>query len=72
MKINIIVWSLFLVGIVVPHSVHAYIDPGSGSLILQVLIGGVVGIVVAIKLYWKKIIAFVSLKKTSNKDEEPI
>ena len=33
----------------------AYIDPGSGSMIVQMLIGTLVGAGIAVKLYWQKI-----------------
>jgi hypothetical protein len=33
----------------------AYIDPGSGSMIVQMLIGTLVGAGIAIKIYWQKI-----------------
>jgi hypothetical protein len=31
---------------------HAYLDPGAGSFILQILIGSIAGGVVVLKLYW--------------------
>jgi len=34
---------------------EAYIDPGSGSILLQLILGGVAGIGVVIKLYWGRI-----------------
>ena len=34
---------------------YAYIDPGSGSVIIQIIIGGLVGIGITIKIYWHKI-----------------
>lgn len=34
---------------------YAYIDPGSGSVIIQGLIGALVGVGIAIKVYWAKI-----------------
>ena len=33
----------------------AYIDPGSGSLIIQMLIGALVGVGITIRVYWYKI-----------------
>ena len=36
----------------------AYIDPGTGSLIIQVLIGALVGGLVAAKIFWIKIKTF--------------
>ena len=40
---------------------HAYLDPGTGSLILQVILGGIAGAAVAIKLFWHRILAFFGL-----------
>lgn len=37
---------------------HAYLDPGSGSLIFQVVIGGIAAFFFAIKTYWLKIKSF--------------
>lgn len=39
---------------------YAYLDPGTGSMLLQALIGAVAGAVVVIRLYWAKIKSFVS------------
>ena len=37
---------------------HAYLDPGSGSFILQLLLAALVGSLFIIKSYWKKITDF--------------
>ena len=34
---------------------YAYIDPGSGSLIIQIIIGALVGAGITIKIYWYKL-----------------
>jgi len=39
---------------------YAYLDPGSGSMILQVLLGGVAAIGVAIKIFGRRILEFFS------------
>jgi hypothetical protein len=33
----------------------AYLDPGSGSLVLQVLAGGAAAVAVTTKIYWNRI-----------------
>ena len=40
-----------------------YIDPGSGSMILQVIAGGVLAGVLFVKNYWFRIKAFFGKKK---------
>jgi len=37
----------------------AYIDPGSGSYVFQLILGAFFGALVAIKIYWQRFRAFV-------------
>lgn len=53
-------------------SAYAYLDPGTGSFFLQMLIGGIAGSLVAAKMYWSRVKAFFSHHDPSNvesKDE---
>ena len=45
-----------------------YLDPGSGSLLVQLLLAAVLGIGVAVRIYWKKIKALFSPEKTDPTD----
>ncbi|MGF1624162.1 MAG: hypothetical protein ACFCVH_04710 [Alphaproteobacteria bacterium] len=36
-------------------SAYAYLDPGTGAMILQLLLGGVAGIALVGKLYWHRL-----------------
>ena len=38
---------------------YGYLDPGTGSYIIQLLVGGLLGGLFAIGLFWKRVIAFV-------------
>ena len=38
----------------------AYLDPATGSMILQLVLGGVAGAAVAVKLFWHRILGFFS------------
>ncbi|MCY4587424.1 MAG: hypothetical protein OXB98_15410 [Bryobacterales bacterium] len=42
-----------------PREAHAYLDPGSGSLIVQALVAAFFALSLAIKAYWRKIKLFV-------------
>jgi hypothetical protein len=49
---------------------EAYLDPGTGSMMLQVILGGIAAIGVAIKLYWHKLrVLFGASKKEEAEDE---
>lgn len=43
---------------VFPSSAHAYLDPGTGSYIFQLIMAGIVGLLFALKIYWKRIKSF--------------
>lgn len=45
-----------------------YLDPGSGSFIIQMLIAGAAGMLFAMRGYWSKLLGF--LKKSPPEDTE--
>jgi hypothetical protein len=47
-----------------------YLDPGSGSLILQVIIASLVGIGYALRKYWNQIRNFFNKDQTENIEKE--
>ena len=50
---------------------NAYIDPGSGSFFVQMLLAGLLGAGMAIKTYWHRIKAFFTGKRaTPEADDE--
>lgn len=53
------VLSLAILLAVTPDA-HAYLDPGTGSMLLQLLLGGIAGALIVMKLYWFNIKAFLS------------
>jgi hypothetical protein len=44
-------------------TVLAYLDPGSGSMILQILAGGLAAVAVTAKLYWGRLMKFLRIRK---------
>jgi hypothetical protein len=47
----------------------AYIDPGTGSIILQAIAAGVIGGAVAAKLFWHRILVFFGVRKQQKAEE---
>jgi hypothetical protein len=47
-------------------SANAYLDPGTGSILIQGILGAVAAIGVALKLYWHRILKFLSLRKSKD------
>jgi hypothetical protein len=58
---SLILGGLFLVATVLfPPKAYAYVDPGTGSYILQVVIAGIAAGSFALKLFWGRIRTFFS------------
>jgi hypothetical protein len=54
-------WTLIIAGLwlVFPNgTAQAYLDPGSGSFIIQVLIAALAGAVLTLRVFWDRIIGF--------------
>jgi hypothetical protein len=49
---------------------HAYIDPGTGSYVAQLIIAALVGAGVAVKIYWGKIKAFFGASSKGQEKEQ--
>ncbi|OGM11465.1 hypothetical protein A2Z22_00240 [Candidatus Woesebacteria bacterium RBG_16_34_12] len=67
----LVVFFIFL--FFLPRQAQAYIDPGTGSYVVQIILAFILGGVFTLKLYWKKITKFLRKlfsKSTNTKDEE--
>jgi len=49
---------------------HAYLDPGTGSYLLQLLIAGVLGGLFAVKVYWTNVKTFFLSRFHKPKDDD--
>jgi hypothetical protein len=48
--------SLFIISCVVfPPKVYAYLDSCTGSFVIQIILASLLGIIFAIKIYWKQL-----------------
>jgi hypothetical protein len=61
MKYKLFSLSAFLIAF--SSEALAYLDPGAGSLLLQLLIGGAGGLIVILRLYWHKILLLLRVRK---------
>jgi DUF1365 family protein len=62
---------LFLLSICSAYAIPAlaYIDPGTGSLIVQSIIGAIAAIGVTLKIYWHKVKVFFMKKEPTTSEE---
>ncbi len=59
MNVNLRLGVYFLVTLLVTvfasNNAYAYLDPGAGGMILQLIVGGIAGGLLVLKLYWYRI-----------------
>jgi hypothetical protein len=48
----------------------AYIDAASGSMLLQIILGGAAALAVALKMWWRRVLRFLRIRKPE--DDEPV
>ena len=71
---NRVILVALLAALLVPIAspAQAYLDPATGSMILQIILGGVAGLLVAGKLYWARLKEFFGFAATdAPTTEEP-
>jgi len=49
---------------------YAYLDPGTGSALLQGVLAALAAIVVTAKLYWHRLLRFFGIRKTKIEPEQ--
>jgi hypothetical protein len=47
-----------------------YIDPSSGSMLLQGILGGLAAAAVALKLFWHRVLVFLHIRKPDERRED--
>ena len=51
------------------RALFAYLDPGSGSMMLQVIAGGLAAAAVTIKVYWRRLLVALHIRKPDEETE---
>jgi hypothetical protein len=46
-----------------PSDAHAYLDPGTGSIIIQAIVASTAAVLYAVNIYWHKIKTFFKKRK---------
>ena len=47
-----------------------YLDPGSGSILIQIVIAAVLGLAVVLRAYWSKIKGWMGIKSKPAEDDD--
>ncbi|MGE5236169.1 MAG: hypothetical protein ACM3O7_07465 [Acidobacteriota bacterium] len=52
-RAHVVVLAAVLLAMATPA--YAYLDPGAGSVMLQLILGGLAGLAVTVRLFWRRI-----------------
>ena len=55
LRIGVVGSAGLLLSLAMTGDALAYVDPGSGSILLQLILGGIAGVGVVAKLYWQRL-----------------
>ena len=61
---------IFFLLLLLQSNAHAYIDPGSGSIIIQAIIAAIATAGTTATIYWNKIKNFFKKNKRKNNDKK--
>ncbi len=64
---------IFIINIfilILSTNAHAYIDPGSGSIIIQAILGAIAAVGTTASIYWSKIKKFFTKNKKKLTDDK--
>lgn len=61
-----LILSMFLI----PSSAYAYLDPGTGSALLQGILGAIAAIGVVLKLYWHRLLRLLGIRKSPSNESK--
>ena len=50
----------------------AYIDAASGSMLLQIILGGAAAVAVTVKMWWGRLLRLLGIRKPDETPAEPI
>ncbi len=71
MTITKLTFFSFTVAMLWAAPAHAYIDPGTGSILIQGIIAAIAAVGVTLKLYWHRFVGLFRRKPARPAEQEP-
>ena len=72
MQLRLLVFLFLFIVLAWTPNAHAYIDPGTGSILVQGLIAAIAAIGVTLKLYWNKFTRLFSRRSGNEQATEDV
>ena len=74
-RLGYLILIVFFLSLTAPSAAFAYLDPGSGSMLLQLVLGGLAGLAglaVIAKLYWHRLLALLGMHPQQEESDSEI
>ena len=71
-RLGYLILIVFFLSLTAPSAAFAYLDPGSGSMLLQLVLGGLAGLAVIAKLYWHRLLALFGMHSQQEESDSEI
>ena len=68
-RLGSLILMVFFLSLTAPSVALAYLDPGSGSMLLQLVLGGLAGLAVIAKLYWHRLLGLFGRQAPQEESE---
>lgn len=65
---TLIIWTVILISGL--RTAFAYLDPGSGSLIVQLIIAAIVGILATFRLWKARLLSLFGIRQAADEEDE--
>jgi multisubunit Na+/H+ antiporter MnhC subunit len=70
-RVSLFLWTFALSTVFMQREAQAYLDPATGSLILQAIVGGLAALAFGVKTYWREIKARFAGRSVEPKPNAP-
>ena len=67
-KKNTVLIGILWLLLISTRDAHAYLDAGTGSFLLSIILGGLASLVIILKIYWENLLSILGIRK--NKETE--
>lgn len=62
----------FIISLTLVQTAQAYLDPGTGSAILQGVLAAIVAIGLTAKIFWHRLLKFLRIRKSNGLDKKEV
>ena len=67
---TVMIFLMLFSALMFPINAYAYLDPGTGSALIQGILGALAAIGVVLKLYWHRLLRLLGIRKATPAEQK--